>query len=100
VTALADRAAPQRATLSLLHIGSHQAHRKPTSHTLHRQPNSRPATIAGQATFSVRTTSAGVASYTAKTPTASVGLDIDYATVRPLQSPGTTDGIACRMQLD
>ena len=41
------------------------------------------AAAAGQATFSVRTTSAGVASYTAKTPTASVGLDIDYATVRP-----------------
>ena len=45
---------------------------------------------AGQATFSVRATSAGVASYTAKTPTASVGLEIDYATVHYSQMPCCT----------
>ena len=37
---------------------------------------------AGQATFSVRAGSAGTASYTAMTPTASVGLDLTLAPVR------------------
>jgi hypothetical protein len=38
--------------------------------------------VAGQATFSVRAGAAGTSSYTAKTPTASVGLDITYSAVR------------------
>ena len=38
--------------------------------------------VAGQATFSVRAGAAGTSSYTATTPTSSVGLDITYAAVR------------------